>query len=167
MKIILLDFDDVMNSQRTAACWGWGPSNRDGSQVFNNIDDPRLDPVAVALIRKLCESTNAKIVLSTTWRNYYSIQAFIDMFSKYYDWHDAPVIDKTQRVRITSSRECEIVDYLEDHSEITHYVILDNLYLRFTKNFVRINGNNGLTYENYLDALEILEGEPSGNSVFV
>jgi hypothetical protein len=169
MKIILCDFDDVLNSERTHACWGWGPTSRPNRSDGwgHNIEDPRLDPVAVALVRKLCETTGAKIVLTTTWREYYTIQAFIDMFSKYYDWHDVPIIDKTKQVRMNPSRSCEIIDWLEDHPEVTHYVILDDQWLSFRTNFVRVEIPNGLSYDNYLDALKWLEGEPSGNSVFV
>lgn len=169
MKILMLDFDDVLNSQRSATCWGWGPNRppKDKKDLSQNIENPRLDAVAVALIRKLCENTDAKIVLTTNWRWYFSIQAFIDMFGKYYDWHDAPIIDITHQRRMRPERGCEIIDWLEDHPEITHYVIIDNLPLSFRKNFVYVEGDNGLSYENYKDALTILQGESSGNSVFV
>ena len=167
MKVIFLDFDDVLNSERTAICWGWGPNRHASRQLDENIENPRLDAVAVALIRKLCEKTNAKIVLTTSWRLRFSIQAFIDMFSKYYDWHDASIIDITHQLRIQPSRGCEVIDWLEDHNEITHYVIIDNLPLGFKKNFVHVEYDNGLSYQNYVDALNILQGEPSGNSIFV
>ena len=52
-SVIFLDFDGVLNSLRSGI-------------AFETYQ--RFDPVAVKLVRKLCDETESKIVVSSTWR---------------------------------------------------------------------------------------------------
>ena len=58
MKIVFLDIDGVLNSLNYR--------RRMGMQYFSDMIDRRKMP----LLKKIVEATNAKIVLSTTWRKY-------------------------------------------------------------------------------------------------
>lgn len=166
MKVIFLDIDGVLNGTRTAIAYkGYGPgSNRPGSTFYSEheITDPKLDPVAVNMLRVLVEETGAKIVISSTWRMHYTPQAFANMFRDVYDW-DAPVIDRTPvhfRMSGRYPRGGEISEWLEDKPEVTKYVIIDDdtdmLPYQIEHHFVNTCSHNGFSFQNFERALEIL-----------
>ncbi len=63
MKIIFLDVDDVLNSDRSiASC------TKFDTEISPPIRIPLFgDPVAAALFNRACEVTGAKVVVSSTW----------------------------------------------------------------------------------------------------
>ena len=61
MKIIFLDIDGVLNSARSCIAKGDMPKSLDKSQL------DFFDPIAIALIQKIC-AQGVQCVLSSTWR---------------------------------------------------------------------------------------------------
>lgn len=59
-SVIFLDFDGVLNSLRSCI-------------AFETYQ--RFDPVAVKLVRRLCDETYSKIVVSSTWRLGHNIES--------------------------------------------------------------------------------------------
>jgi hypothetical protein len=55
-KVIFLDVDGVLNGERVILS---SPDNRGFSH---------LDPISIGLVRQLCRTFEAKIVVSSTWR---------------------------------------------------------------------------------------------------
>lgn len=142
MKVLFLDIDGVLNSTRSAIAF-------DGYSSFHNFD--KFDDVAVGLIRKICEETNTKIILSSTWR-----------LSK--DWKklknllNLPIIDRTPR-KLSSIRGEEISMWLNNFY-VDKYVIVDDdsdMLKDQLPYFVQTNSNNGLSYENYEKLMELLK----------
>lgn len=84
MKIIFLDIDGVLNSTKY---------DRERKQNDGNIDITRL-----ALLKRLVDSTNAKIVLTSTWRKFWE--------------SDKKIISKTgaEIDRVFASQGLEIFD---------------------------------------------------------
>lgn len=73
IKIIFLDLDGVLNSV-----------NYFKSLAGKNIlPDDRLDPDAVALLNKIIKATDAKIVISSSWRLGKNITQLQDVFNKH------------------------------------------------------------------------------------
>lgn len=72
MKIIFLDIDGVLNSVSYF-------------KSINDLGDPddRLDPTAVALLNKIIQATDAKIVISSSWRLGKSISQLQNVFDKH------------------------------------------------------------------------------------
>ncbi len=69
LKLIFLDIDGVLNSSRTNVAFGGNPER------YNDYDDGPMvkwphfnDNTAANLVNKLCASTGAYIVLSSSWR---------------------------------------------------------------------------------------------------
>lgn len=58
MNVIFLDIDGVFVTQRS---WLGTKKKKSGRAS-------EFDPIAMEMIRKLCERTNSKIVISSTWR---------------------------------------------------------------------------------------------------
>lgn len=118
-KIIFLDFDGVLNSARTIIAYGQGmllPRSR--------FDDPKFDPVALSLVRALAEDTDAKIVVSSTWRTGATLEELQRIF-ELYNWDTrGTIIDMTPSY-MNVRRGLEINSWLDSNSW-SNYVILDD-----------------------------------------
>ena len=119
MKIVFLDFDGVLNSKRWFTIAG------------NVRKQWHLDEDLIQNLNQITKSTDAKIVLSTSWRTMYPfpdiIQALEDRGCL------ADVIAKTPDLSGTGlgdsffvPRGHEIEAWLRDHPEVTNIVILDD-----------------------------------------
>lgn len=153
MKVIFLDFDGVLNSFRTVVAFGrYGFPPREEKHFMRS--ELRLDPVAIGLVRDLCEKSGAKVVISSTWRIGTPIEHFIRLFGAY-GWQDAPVIDKTPQ--LDGFRGTEIMRWLEEHQTVTHHVIFDDdSDFHPGQPLIKTTRFDGLIHKNYVDALEIL-----------
>lgn len=151
MKIIFLDVDGVLNSTRTAIAFGGFPMELHHKEAF--------DWVAIKLLQRLCDSSGAQVVLSSTWRLYFSVKEMADLLG-------LPIIDKTPM--LSSPRGVEINDWLIRHPEVKHYAIVDDdsdMMPQQQTNFVQTNPEEGLSWANYrkictLVGADHFEGEP-------
>ncbi|HXP50984.1 MAG TPA: HAD domain-containing protein [Bacteroidia bacterium] len=148
MKVLFLDIDGVINSNRTCYAFGGYPHELDPASM------KMFDPVAIRLIQLLCEETGAVVVLSSTWRMHFTCEEIGKAFG-------LPVLDKTivlnDRDRI---RGDEIKEWLDRHPEVTKYanvddnsdMLADQLFC-----FVKTDDRDGLSLDNYL-SLKFLLG---------
>lgn len=143
MKVIFLDIDGVLNSHRTYYTLG-------------NIDEWKcLDPIAVGLIRRLCEKTNAWVVISSTWRILYDIEEFKKNFEDIYGWK-IPLIDITENLSVPRGQE--IQKWLDENNEVNEYVIIDDdSDMLPGQNFVSVNVLHGFSITNYFEAYNYLD----------
>jgi hypothetical protein len=128
LRLIFLDFDGVLNSYRTV----WG-----APQGKNGWDENHLDPVSIGLVRKLCELTDAKIVISSTWRDHYSNDELKEILAKK-GWPDAPIIGRTRSTLSYRFRGSEVGEWMEDFvhrdgNKVESWVILDDNHWFFTE----------------------------------
>ena len=143
MKVIFLDFDGVITTLESR----W------------NIDSEKCK-----LVKRICDETGAKIVISSSWRKS-NLEYTMKQFSKesflLYDY----VIDVTKRLSISGSasitipRGVEILEYIESHDSITNYVILDDdtdMLLWQRNHFVHTNTYEGINEKNVEQAIKIL-----------
>ena len=152
MKAIFADFDGVLNSIESAV--GFHSLKGTPTSIFSEVD--RLNPVAIGLLKYLCDATGAKLIISSTWRLNYRVSEFIEIFSKF-GWQNAPIIGATGRGGINSCRGDEIKDWLYQHS-VTEYVILDDdsdMLPEQLPYFVNTDGARGFTLQDLCKALHI------------
>ena len=145
MKILFLDIDGVINSIRSAVAFGGYPWDVKPESI------KLFDPVAITLIRKLCDKTGCKIVLASVWRHSVGHEALKLAI-------DLPMIDSTPIVHMGSSRGEEIAKWLEKNI-VKKYAIVDddtNMLENQLPYFVKVDSKNGLSYENYLALLNLL-----------
>lgn len=145
MKVIFLDVDGVLNNPRTKT------RTRDG---WRFVDDYLVERLA-----QIVRATQAKIVLSSSWREGWDDNEiyFQDLRRKLISYN-IPLQDRTGEQRKTRAQE--ITEYLAQHPEITNYVILDDVPDFSSigyKNVVLTNDLLGLTEQNVKEAIEILE----------
>lgn len=161
MRYVYLDIDGVLNSVASTVAFHHlrGPSRT----IYSEAD--RLDPVAVGLLKFLIDATDAKIVVSSTWRLNYSLQELIDIFATY-GWENAPLIAKTGRGGINTVRGDEIEAHLDTvRDTLDEYVIIDDdsdMLPHQLSHFVNTSGAVGFTLVNLCEALKIF-GVPNND----
>ena len=148
MKIIFLDIDGVVCNQK---CWK-SREDEDGHHIF--------DQNCLKLLEKIIEKTEAKIVISSTWR-FLGLESLKDLFRlrgfKYYN----------QIIDITGEDNCrlrgvEIYQWIEEFKKkekLESYVIIDDDsdMLYWQRNyFVKTNTYKGINGHNANKAIKIL-----------
>ena len=149
IKIIFLDVDGVLNCIEYVKQFG----------KFGFI----VDPVRMEYLKEIVENTGAKIVLSTSWREYWDKNMInckeigfkiTETFLEY----DLFIYDKTPYINF--EREREIKAWLDSHDTIANYVVLDDLEMDtdfLDGHFVMThNENGGLCEADVKQAIEIL-----------
>lgn len=154
MKVIFLDFDGVITTE--ASEW-------------------RLDTNKMFLVKRICDETNSKIVISSSWRRF-TLEDTLNMFSEYeQSGREVPFILKEYVVGVTNRmyafkegnihshfglpRGCEISRYLTEHKDISKYVILDDdtdMLLEQAPYFINTNWGLGISEQDVEKAIEIL-----------
>lgn len=160
-KIVFLDIDGVLNSEWSASNYTKQTGKNGYGGWFHEEDQATKENVlfcetAFANLKKIVEATGAEIVISSTWRKFFSVEKFKEMFALY-GWIDAPIVGKTKSMS-GSWRGVEVARYLESESS-TNYVILDDDD-QFMKDqlgvFVQTDPAAGLTIEDADKAIKIL-----------
>ena len=160
MKVIFLDVDGVLNSEkfwekqtqsfRYTAALNEGKTDDEISVIAN------FDPDAVAWVNYIVARTNAEVVMSSTWRSDYNIP-----FKMRYAGLLRPIYGITPFSK-DRHRGTEIKKWLDDHPEVTHYVILDDdndMLEEQLEHFVQTGWVEGLNEECADRAVEILNKE--------
>lgn len=148
MKVIFLDFDGVLNSAKyLAACGEFGVV---------------IDPARMVFLKRIVDATAAKIVLTTSWREYWSAgtedptgKKIREIFRSY----DLQIFDKTPMLH--TRREEEIRAWLTGHPEVENFVVLDDRLLGgdfLSGHFVKTSNHfDGLDAEDAEKAISILK----------
>ena len=149
MKVLFLDFDGVLNSQDYRDSYG---------SMGAGIDKSKMP-----MLKRLVDSTNAKIVIITSLREYwdknsdkcdYFGKVINDTFAEY----GLEIYDKTP-VSESGMREDDIRDWICENSGIENYVAIDDgaLFARFLVGHF-VQPKDGLEEEHVEKAIEILNG---------
>jgi hypothetical protein len=148
MKVLFLDIDGVLNSDRTAFAHGGYPHN------FSPDHLALFDRTAIALVRRLCADHGVQIVLSSTWRYHFPVW-------KVAEGLDLPVIGHTPKPADCEymNRGREIALWLSEHPEVTHYAIVDDINAMLPEQqpyFVQTDERDGLSLGDYARLAHIL-----------
>jgi len=148
MKILFLDIDGVLNSVEYAV----------GANTINRsvrLDD--ADPVKVGLLRFICDQTDARIVISSTWRIGRD-PAWFDGFFSSFGWFQPPIEGVTPRsARIGSiGRGDEINEWLETRQVDRYVIVDDDSDFYGDQPLVQTNGVYGLTLKETIEMIDIL-----------
>ena len=149
MKVIFVDFDGVLNTEKYVLKFA----------EFGLI----IDPIRMELLKQIVDASDAKIVLSTSWREHWDAEPdecddigiqINEIFSK----HGMSVLDKTPL--LNCNRENEIEEWLGKNPQVKNFVVLDDRFLdskTIRDHFVKTSGySSGLNEECTQKAIEIL-----------
>jgi hypothetical protein len=155
IKIIFLDIDGVLNTDRVVRM-----------RKNHDITTIEFDPEAMNNLRKIVNATNAKLVISSTWRIHQNTDtplwnALIENLKKYNLENEIFGITETDEGKIKQQpRWQEILNWLlkNKDQEISSFVILDDEWCMdlLNANFVRCSSSVGISAKNCIDAITIL-----------
>lgn len=115
MKVIFLDIDGVLNGN----CYT--PENNNAGVL---IDNARLK-----LIKQIVDATDAKLVLSSSWKEHWEIdtdkcdETGKEMNSSFAD-EGLSIYDKTTTHQ--GNRKKEIIEWMKTHSDVKNFVVIDD-----------------------------------------
>lgn len=129
MNVLFLDIDGVMNNDNLLTFGGW-----------NTIGDSQLE-----MLQKIIELTNAKIVLSSTWRLEEKTRKLVDeaLAKKGLELFDSTIEIKEK------NRSSEILEWLSRHPNVKRFAVLDDCPsagLEIEDNFFKTDFSDGLTW---------------------
>lgn len=155
-KIIFLDVDGVLNN--FVDSW----PNQFGKGVQSTFV---VDPRCVLAFYHLLAESDAKVVMSSTWAVHKDQMRYLHLVMPglkeylHQDW-------MTPR-KFSSTRGQEIQMWLQEHPETTHWVVLedsrDAWLAANSLNVIETNTVTGLTFEDAIRALKILDTRPAGD----
>lgn len=152
-KVIFLDIDGVLNDDNT-------PSRTKNHYIF-------VDESKILLLKKIVDATQAKIVLSSTWRYHRNDSQFNGDFLELKEAlaaHGLEFYSFTPEEVTGRKRGMEIKSWLTTHSEVEQFVILDDELFDYERRgllhrvVITDFGDGGLKEEHVQDAIEILNG---------
>ena len=146
MQVIFLDFDGVLNNN------SYFLDSKEKAPFF--LQDEKM-----ILLKQIVDSTNAKIVLSTSWREIWNSDLDISLKLKdYFYSFDLSVYDVTKNINY--NRPLEISTWLKENN-VSSYVILDDIanpWYEHVNNVVVTNKEfNGLSQDDVNKAIDILK----------
>lgn len=152
MKVIFLDFDGVINNR------DFRNNNKDrkNPSAFQR-DLSEIDPEMVAKIQQIIDATDAKIVISSSWRLIRELDHLRSVLMHL--GLGAEVIDFTPHFgMVDSQRGDEICAWLSKHPEVTSFVVIDDSkdMRGVFGNLVRTHDMVGIRDRNVLQAIKIL-----------
>ena len=163
-KIIFLDIDGVLNISgvseglRMLGIPEEYLEFKDDSEDYLLYLSKSFSPTSLYYLSEILKSTQAKIVISSTWRRGVSIETMRKWFQD--PLLKKAIIDKTPSLspqkypklcdkRGSVQRGEEIYMWLQDHPEVTHYAVIDDDgdMDAVRLNFFQTNSYEGLTHK--------------------
>ena len=151
MKVIFLDNDGVIclannwgSRFKKQNKWGGRKLSMSMSSIPIEYRFDNFDEKAVKILNEILEETDAEIVVSSDWQNF----ATLDELGEYYESQgiikkpigvtkeiggiDFKKYDKmpwNRDLDLEQHRSLEILEWLEAHAEVTHWVAVDDLHM--------------------------------------
>jgi len=159
MKLIFLDFDGVLNSKK----YFNSLQNKDADDKLVLIEyDNHIDPEAIELINQLVEQTNAKVIVSSSWRILHDVASLDSILKRSGARFD--VMDSTPRLYEERGIEIQTyLNYLQSKGDtVESFVIIDDdsdmAHFINTDNFIKTSFDFGFTDLHLNKAIKVLKG---------
>lgn len=144
VNVVFLDVDGVLNSYRNIIAHGRFPFPNEDSEV-------ELDAIAVGMVRKLCEVTDAVIVMHSTWREHVDAVEWGKKFN-------LPIVGEVPHGRKSTQLPWFISD---NRAKIKNMVVIDDDEMLCHNYQVWTNIDTGFMIEHYKVCLALLDGPQS------
>lgn len=161
MKILFMDVDGVLNCENTP----------DRCGIYIGIEDDKVE-----LLKQIIDATDAKIVLSSTWRLGFNnkghrLEHHAEYLKDKLARYGLEIYDKTKDLsRHGELRGKEINEWLSRHPEVEQWVVLDDEWFTdfnmydigkhlVSTWFYTVREKGGLTKGSVEEAIRILQGE--------
>jgi hypothetical protein len=138
IRVLFLDIDGVLNSHKTCLAYGGIPHG------LTPEDVAMLDPMALEMLRALCDTADLSVVVSSSWRILHHWDAIGRAL-------ELPTMDATPR--LPGCRGDEIAAWLETSPfPVEAYAIVDDdsdMLPDQMPRFVKTQHAEGLSYANF------------------
>lgn len=169
-NVIFLDFDGVLRGmiphrrkKPNVGDLGSFLAEQYQEKAYETIDQSILRNVyydfaaeSCYCVKLLCQIPDTKIVLSTSWRAFYTLETMQKLLELHHIGRY--VIDKTPL--LYNNRPSEIKEYLKQHPETKQYVIIDDMDLEAYFPGHMLLCKDHLRLSQYQKGYEILSGAP-------
>ncbi len=149
MKILFLDIDGVLNFRMFFK----------NSPFPGFLDFERVDPSLIAILNKVIEQTQAKVVISSSWRLDHSIEELQSFLSNF--GFIGEIIDRTPAFTFKGKRRGDEINFwLNNNEPVESFVIIDDSsdMTNLMDHLVQTSFETGITEENAQEAIRILNG---------
>lgn len=139
MKVLFLDIDGVLNSQKVFENW-----TSDSTRTV-------ICPVMVERINRVIAATDCRIVISSSWRFMWEMGELMDILGLHGLWASF-IIDQTPRL---DRRDEEILAWLKEHPEVSKFAVVDDDgfdLTNLTDNLVQTEWEHGIQ-DDHVDRL--------------
>lgn len=153
--IVFLDIDGVLNSL--------------GSVLALGNPSLHLDPVSIGLVARLCKETDAKIVVSSSWRIGKTVSALQNELDGLGAWALADRFVARTGDGHNGHRGRQIHEWMQAHGE-RPYVIVDDdsdMLPEQQPYFVHTTWEDGFRAKHYRAALKILKPDHDGTKIIL
>lgn len=148
MKVLFLDIDGVMNS---------ASSRKKGYKINKEEWDFPAQPM-IDNFNMIIEATGAKVVISSSWRYFHSIESLRNIFK--HVGMNCEIIGETPKNTPYTVRGQEIEAWLKENPQVTSFAIVDDSsdIQPLRKYFVQTSDLRGLEKNHSLRLIKILNG---------
>jgi hypothetical protein len=153
MNAIFLDIDGVLNDINSIETIYEVLGHKQFHLLANTIGETPFNHRSCARLKRLIEKTNSVVVLSSTWRMSKHSMKTVE------EYIETKLYGKTPNLGLSYARGKEIQEYLDNHKEITNYVILDDdtdMLESQKSHFVNVDGKLGFSEEDFEKCMVIL-----------
>lgn len=117
MKVIFLDIDGVMNND----CWLTEQKQKNPEFRFQDF----LNPVAVDALNSIVEKSGASVVISSSWRRFFTPVELRELFAK--NGFKGTVLDSTPLSKeVRAPKAAAIKEWLAMHPNVQRCVVVDD-----------------------------------------
>ena len=148
-RVVFLDYDGVVNTPMWNAEGTHCSYNHNGHNKVNNFQ-------AVQWLSEACQKFGYDIVVTSTWRIW---DNYKDCLRNGGLRDGIEILGKTDRIRDVC-RGAEIKKYIDEHPEITYYVIVDDeadMLPEQMGHFIMTNGDTGFNLSEFKRFEEIFK----------
>lgn len=152
-KIVFLDVDGVLNSDKFY-------NELLADEGIDCFREDILDQRAIGRVARIIRDTEARVVISSSWR--WDTQSMDRLLEQLKAFGIEPVDTTILDMRVNMSRADEIKLWLDQHPEVTDYVVLDDDIMNIPevgRHHIKTNMSRGLESNHVEQAKKILNGE--------
>ena len=163
MKVIFLDFDGVLNSQTSFLYESNRRKKHKEQGVKGKVNETLSLHCCAAFQYVLDKYPDVQVVISSTWREIYDLD-WLKAKLKEYHIDSSRVIGVTPKDHGSGNRGYEIAWWLNEHPEVTHYVVIDDNTWGIPEvhgedRFVHTDWDRGMGVEHALELIEKLSAK--------
>ena len=141
--IIFLDIDEVLATEN---------SSKMKRKFWYDDKSYPFDAKCVKNLNVILRTINAEIILSSSWRLFYTLDE-LDKIFKFNKVEKSPIGITNER----GDRNAEIEEFVNNNN-IREFLIVDDMELKcFPDKFLRIRGKKGLTQEHIETAIKMID----------